>query len=113
MPCTLQEVTQIELRALLEGGYADDVDAVLQWAMEGHWMQADKDKDGQLVLAAYNINTSGGMEQPDMLKWLNDIAVPATKVTPEKRGVACLDGLGQHHHFDFVRADPRRCYTGK
>lgn len=50
MPCTLQEVTQIELRALLEGGYADDVDAVLQWAMEGHWMQADKDKDGTLTV---------------------------------------------------------------
>jgi len=58
---------------------------------------------GELVPAAFNINKSGGMESADMLIWIDRIAVPSTGTTATNRGMACLDGLGQHHSFPVVQ----------
>ena len=55
------------------------------------------------VPAAFNINKSGGMEKADMVKYIDEIAVPSTGVTPTNRGMFCMDGLGQHHCFDVVK----------
>ena len=55
------------------------------------------------VPAAFNINKSGGMEKPDMVKYVDEIAVPATGVTPTNRGMFCMDGLGQHHCYEVVK----------
>ena len=61
-----------------------------------------RDCNGELVPAAFNVNSSGGMLVEDMLNWTDRIAVPSTGVTPTNRGMACLDGLGQHHAFKVV-----------
>eukprot|EP00966_Prymnesium_polylepis_P083711 1938959-Prymnesium_polylepis.1 len=62
------------------------------------------DKSGKLVPATFNVNTSGGMLEDDMIMWINGIAIPSTAVTPQQRGMACFDGLGQHHAFKVVQA---------
>ena len=58
---------------------------------------------GEKVPAGWNINASGGMEINDMVKWIAEIAQPSTGCTPTNRGMACLDGLGQHHHYLVVK----------
>ena len=62
-----------------------------------------RDSQGSLVQPAFNINKSGGMETADMLIWTDKIGVPSTGVTPTNRGMACLDGLGQHHGFAAIQ----------
>ena len=42
------------------------------------------------------------MLESDMLKFIDDIAVPSTGVTYDDRGMFCMDGLGQHHSFKVV-----------
>eukprot|EP00966_Prymnesium_polylepis_P173880 4022766-Prymnesium_polylepis.1 len=61
------------------------------------------DSSGKLVPATFNVNTSGGMLEDDMVMWMTDTAIPSTTVTPEQRGMACFDGLGQHHAFKVVQ----------
>ena len=68
-----------------------------------------RDASGHPVPATFNVNTSGGMLEPDMLIWLRKIASPsAPTVTPQSRGIICLDGLGQHHTFNVVSECDRR-----
>ena len=62
-----------------------------------------RDASGNIVPATFNVNTSGGMLEDDMVIWLKQIAAPsAPTVTPQNRGMICLDGLGQHHTFQVV-----------
>jgi len=58
---------------------------------------------GELVRADFSINGSGGMETPDMIKWLVNIAAPSTGCTPTNRGMMALDGLGQHHSYPVIK----------
>ena len=62
-----------------------------------------RDTDGHEILATFNVNTSGGMLEDDMLIWGEKIAAPAARTTAQKRGIWCLDGLGQHHSFKVVK----------
>jgi hypothetical protein len=62
-----------------------------------------RDADGLNIPATFNVNTSGGMLEDDMLMWLEQIAAPAARPTPQARGILCLDGLGQHHTFKVVQ----------
>eukprot|EP00966_Prymnesium_polylepis_P174459 4036573-Prymnesium_polylepis.1 len=62
-----------------------------------------RDASGQPIAATFNVNTSGGMLEDDMLKWAEGIAAPSGRATKGKRGIWCLDGLGQHHSYKVVK----------
>ena len=66
-----------------------------------------RDSSGNEIPATFNVNSSGGMLEDDMLIWLDrNIAAPSSRATPTNRGILGLDGLGQHHTFKVVqRAD--------
>eukprot|EP00966_Prymnesium_polylepis_P252085 5827843-Prymnesium_polylepis.3 len=62
-----------------------------------------RDTSGAPIPATFNVNASGGMLEDDMLMWGTQIGAPSGRATPEKRGIWCLDGLGQHHTFKVVQ----------
>ena len=62
-----------------------------------------RDADGHAIPATFNVNTSGGMLEADMLKWIEEIAAPSARATAQARGILCLDGLQQHHSFNVVQ----------
>lgn len=62
-----------------------------------------RDASGSPVQATFNVNTSGGMLEADMLIWGEQIAARSARTSPEKRGIWALDGLGQHHTFKVVQ----------
>eukprot|EP00966_Prymnesium_polylepis_P330289 7385948-Prymnesium_polylepis.1 len=61
-----------------------------------------RDADGNAIAATYNINTSGGMLEPDMLIWGGQIAAPSARATPQKRA---------HMVPGWPRATPRLGHT--
>jgi hypothetical protein len=62
-----------------------------------------RDASGKPIPATFNINSSGGMLEGDMLKWAEEIAAPSARATPQARGIWCFDGLQQHHSFKVVQ----------
>eukprot|EP00966_Prymnesium_polylepis_P198024 4588741-Prymnesium_polylepis.1 len=62
-----------------------------------------RDASGNAIQASFNVNKSGGMLEEDMLIWSDKIVAPAGRATQEARGIAALDGLGQHHTFKVVQ----------
>ena len=59
---------------------------------------------GQVIQqpAEYTISDSGGMEAPQWEACVQKTVIPALGVTPERRGILCADGLGQHHRYRAV-----------
>ena len=58
---------------------------------------------GEIIPASFNVNSSGGMLEDDMIMWLDRIAAPSTGCTPTNRGMQCVDGLGQHHSYKVIK----------
>jgi hypothetical protein len=62
-----------------------------------------RDAAGNAISASFNVNPSGGMLEGDMLIWCDKIVAPSGRAKPGARGIAGLDGLGQHHTFKVVQ----------
>jgi len=106
-------VTKAASKISFAGGTLGNGKSLPAYIMSDHPLSQDElaaapqgtavDPEGRLLNAVFNVNSSGGMEKADMVKWTRQIAIPATGVTPENRGMLCQDGLGQHYAFEVVQ----------